>query len=540
VRQAIDVSQFPWIRPLVSTYANNFASVASLFAGDPADETAWRSTIARVQHAPHDRARLAAILERQLAGRNAPPEARHAAARLRDPTSVAVVTGQQAGLFGGPLYTLLKAVSAVLVARRAQATYGTPTVAVFWVDAEDHDWDEVHAADVLDADFVPRRIALARVDGAGQRPVASLLLDDQVRQTCAELEAALTPTEFTAELLTSLRRHYRPGESVATAFAAWMDELVGRHGLVVFDGADAEAKPLVADLFARELERPGSTSRLAREAGDTLAHLGHEPQVEPADDTAALLYLGHASRQPIKWRDHDAVIGDTVRAASDVQAEAGAHPERFSPNVLLRPIVQDRLFPTIAYVAGPSELAYQAQLGGVYRSFGVEAPLLCPRASATLLDAAAARFLDRSHLPLQALHADDDAALNALLEGQLPPVVEQTLKDTERELVRRIGVIKGAVGTIDPTLEGAVETTVERMRDTLTDLHAKIIRAAKRKDDTLRRQFTRSRALAFPGGHPQERVLSVAFFVNRYGPAMVDRLIDVLPVEAGKHYILTL
>jgi uncharacterized protein YllA (UPF0747 family) len=168
------------------------------------------------------------------------------------------------------------------------------------------------------------------------------------------------------------------------------------------------------------------------------------------------------------------------------------------------------------------------------------------RASATLLDAGSARFLDKSGLPLESLQPQDDAALNRLLEQQLSPAVERTLAETNEWLSDRIGTLKDAVVPIDPTLAGAVETTVDKVRDTIKTLHNKVIQAAKRKDDTLRRQFVRTRALVFPDGDPQERALGVAFFINRYGVALPDRLAETLPLGPGhldkldQHFVLTL
>jgi bacillithiol biosynthesis cysteine-adding enzyme BshC len=540
IRGTIDLRRFPWIRPLVSAYAEQFSTVASLFAGNPADPAAWRETIARVQRAPRDRAAICAIVDRQLAERGAPANARTAAASLADPATVAVVTGQQAGVFGGPLYTLLKAVTAIQLARRVRADHGAPAVAVFWVDSDDHDWEEVRTASVLNASLEVRPLALRDLPGAGTQPVASLVLDDLVGGLHAALESALPPTEFTADTLTRLRRHYRSGVRLATAFAGWLDELLGNHGLVVFEGADPAARPLVADLWARELDHPCRTTELSGEAGTVMGRMGHRPQVELADDSVALFYVDAAGRRPIKCRDKDFVIGSTVHTRGALQAEAQAHPERFSPNVLLRPIVQDRLFPTVCYVAGPSELAYQAQLGGIYREFGVEAPLLYSRATATLLDSAAVRFLDRHHVPLEALHAQDESALNRLLDSQLPPGIDATLADLDRQMADRTRMLQEAVVAIDPTLAGAVDTTLQKMRDTVKTLHTKIIQASKRKDETLRRQFLRTRALAFPGGTPQERALTLVFFVNRYGPAIGDRLIDILPLDTSKHYVIVL
>jgi bacillithiol synthase len=540
VRAAIDLRRFSWIRPLVAAYSSDFSSVATLFAGNPADADAWTQTIERVQRSERDRAGVSRVVSAQLERRGAPALARSAAVKLADPSTIAIVTGQQAGLFGGPLYTLLKAVTAIRLARQVSAAHDVAAIPVFWVEAEDHDWDEVRTARVLDDQLALREISLDDLDGAGERPVASLVLDDGIGDALGALESSLQETEFTQELMSRLRTHYRPGQKMGTAFASWLDDLLGRYGLVVFEAADSAAKPLVASLFSRELDAPCRTAHFAKHTGEAMRALGHEPQVQPADDSVALFYLGEGGRHAIKRRDDGYVLGDIVRQQDDVRKEAAEHPDRFSPNVLLRPVVQDRLFPTVCYVAGPSELAYQAQLGAIYQDFGVEVPLLYPRANATLLDAGAVRFLEKYDLPLEALQPRDESALNRLLQSQLPPGVEAALQSAGDEIRARLEVLTAALPAIDPTLVGAAETTLERMQETLKHLHNKIIQASKRKDDTLRRQFTRTQALAFPEGQPQERIVDLAFFLNRYGQPLCDRLLDGLPLDMGQHYVLVL
>jgi len=167
----VDVRRFPWIRPLAGDYAYNFKQVEGLYAGNPLEADAWRQAVARAQQQPRDRARLASVLQAQQVHRNAPAEARAAAARLADPNAVAVVTGQQAGVFGGPMYTLLKAITALQLARRTERKQKVPAVTVFWVEAEDHDWEEVKSCTVLDAEFQPRTVTLPDHEGAGERTV---------------------------------------------------------------------------------------------------------------------------------------------------------------------------------------------------------------------------------------------------------------------------------------------------------------------------------------------------------------------------------
>ncbi|MCA1561594.1 MAG: bacillithiol biosynthesis cysteine-adding enzyme BshC [Acidobacteria bacterium] len=471
--------------------------------------------------------------------RGAVRHTRRAKRPRREPQTVAVVTGQQAGAFGGPLFTLLKAVTAIQLARRTAREHAARTVAVFWVDAEDHDWEEVASCTVLDAAFQPRTITLAPPDGAGELPVASLILDDRIHASLDELADALAHTDFTEWTMAALRHAWRPGVRMADAFARWLDALLGPYGLIVFESADPAAKPLVADVFTRELQAPGRTASLATTAGETLASRGHQPQVVPQADSVSLFHLDGA-RRPIRRQGERFLIGDDVRTAQALAEEAATTPARFSPNVLLRPIVQDTMFPTICYVAGPSELAYLGQLGGVYKQFGVPMPLMYPRASATLLDSAAARFLSRYNLAIEELQPQDESALNRLLQTQLPASLEHALKEADEGVHRVMKGVIDAMPALDPTLVGAAKTTLGRMEHDLRALQSKVIHAAKRRDETLRRQFMRAQAQAFPLGHPQERTLAVVFFLNRYGPALIERLLEELPLEMGQHWLLTI
>jgi bacillithiol biosynthesis cysteine-adding enzyme BshC len=308
---------------------------------------------------------------------------------------------------------------------------------------------------------------------------------------------------------------------------------------VVFESADAAAKTLARPVFLRELRAPGRTSALAAAAGEQLRARGHEPQVMPQPDSLALFHL-NSVRRAIRRQGDRFVIGEADVTAKALEQEAETDPSRFSPNVLLRPIVQDTLFPTICYVAGPSELAYLGQLGGVYEHFDIPMPLMFPRASATLVDSSTARFLAKYDFQLADLRAQDESALNRLLQSQLPPEVEQSLKDADDAIRASLQRVIDAMPALDPTLAGAARTTVTKMEHDLRSLHSKVIQAAKRRDDTLRRQFTRAQSQIFPLGHPQERTLGCVFFLNRYGPALVDRLLADLPLEMGRHWLLTI
>jgi bacillithiol biosynthesis cysteine-adding enzyme BshC len=326
---------------------------------------------------------------------------------------------------------------------------------------------------------------------------------------------------------------------MARAFAVWLERVLGPFGLVVFESADPAAKPLVASVFARELSEPGQTAALAARAGEELAARGHAPQVVTQADNVALFSI-EDGRKPIKRSGDQLAIGDRTFDAAALAQAATASPASFSPNVLLRPIVQDTLFPTVCYVAGPSELAYLGQLRGVYDAFGVPMPLFFPRTSATLLDSGATRFLRKYDVPFEELRTPDESALNKLLEAQLPANVEASLRDAGAEIDDAMTRVMQALPQLDPTLAGAAKTTLGKMEHELRSLHTKVIHAAKKRHDVLRRQFVRAQAQAFPEGHPQERTLGCVYFLNKYGPGLVALLLDELPIDAGQHWLVTL
>ena len=534
---AIDLRRLPWAGRLVRDYCHTFDRLEPFYAGSPTAESTWERVLA-ARHARAIAPGLVDVLSRQLTARDAPTEARTAAERLGAPGTVAIITGQQAGLFGGPLFTLLKALTCLKLAHAVARDHGATVVPIFWVDAEDHDLDEIRTCHVLDGNLEPHPVTLELAARSGAT-AGSVRLDATIAETIAHLRDLLPETEFTTDAMAGLETTYAEGTGLVEAFARWIDMLLGSHGLVVFDASDPAAKPLVRDVFEHELQAPGVTSRLAASAGADLVTRGYHAQVEPQPDTVALFQLDGA-RQPIRCEDGGFAAGDRRFSAAALLGEVEADPGHFSPNVLLRPIVQDALFPTVGYVAGPNELAYLGQLRGVYEHFDVPMPVIYPRASATLVDTATLRFLTRHDLSFEELQPRDDATLNRLLESLLPAAVEQAVTDTDRAIGDQLAALKTAVPAVDPTLAGAVESTRGRMERDLRNLRGKIIQAAKRRDDTLRRQFHRARAQSFPHGEPQERKVGFVYFLNRYGPALIERLMAELPLDPRHHWLLTI
>jgi bacillithiol biosynthesis cysteine-adding enzyme BshC len=320
-----------------------------------------------------------------------------------------------------------------------------------------------------------------------------------------------------------------------------MDVLLGEEGLVVFEANDVTCKPIVADLFAAELQRPSRTADVVRAQAAALRAAGHEAQIDPGPEMGPLFRLDESGRRPIRIaEDGWLTVGQSRATTSALAAEAIAHPDRFSPNVLMRPLVQDALFPTVCYVAGPSEFVYHAQLRPAYSSAGLEAPLLQPRLSATIVDAPTVRFLSRYALPFEALYDREDLLLQRLVAREMPTGVNDALKAAAREVATHLEHLRPELETIDPTLCGTLETTKTKTLEVLDALQQKVVQALKRKDETLKRQIGRARRLVHPDGEPQERVLNALYFLNRHGFSMRDALFSLDPFASSQHQVLCL
>lgn len=535
----VDFHEFPDSQALFLDYVYDFSRVASFFVDDPGDPEAPRRAAARLAGRSGRRDALARELIRQLEQMGAPPEAVANAAALADPATLAVVTGQQVGLFGGPLYSLLKAITSIQLAARWTRELGVRVVPVFWMDADDHDYEEVRHYRFVDRDHQVRDVALPPRTTLTGAPVARVVLDGAVEAALGELRAALPETRFTAEVFAALARAYRPERALATAYGCWMSRLLGARGLVLVNPSEAALKALMAPVFGRELSDPCGSAPVVLATDEALRAGHYHEQVTVHPDHANLFY-GSDERRPVLCRNGAFQAGDEVIVAAALQARLAERPEHFSPNVLLRPIAQDTVFPTLAYVAGPHELAYFAQLRGLYDRFDVVMPLIWPRASATLLEAAATRTLERLQLRLADLRPADESALNRAVAALLPHDLEAQFEQVEAALATGVNGLEQALARFDPTLVGAAGSARGKIVHEVQTLRVKALAALKRRDETLRRQFWHARAALMPDGGLQERTVGAVQFLNKHGWIVIDHLLAHLSPEARGHQLIRL
>jgi bacillithiol biosynthesis cysteine-adding enzyme BshC len=319
---------------------------------------------------------------------------------------------------------------------------------------------------------------------------------------------------------------------------------LGETGLVLVDAADPALKRLVSGVFQREIDEAPRTSTAILEVSHALRAAGYPAQIEARPDGVNCFLLQDGRRSLVRgatsFRLRD--TGDELSPAA-LRRLAQESPERLSPNVALRPIVQDTLFPTLAYVAGPGELAYFGQLKPVYEMFDVPMPVIVPRATLSLLEPRIAQLLARFHLGLSDLTAEPEQLASRILRAQLPPDLGAMLAAARQgvdDIFRRVG---DAVAAVDSTLRATAGQTSGHIKGHLDQLEKKAVQALKRREADTGQQLQRLRDALMPGGKLQERVYPVLPYLAKYGPTFLRELRDrtdgpgwthlVLPIQSG-------
>ena len=472
--ERVPLGVLPGLPKLYVDYVCDFERVRELFTHDFRDPDALERAAAAAAARDLPRDELAALLVDQNERFGSGPGALANARLLADPDVVAVVTGQQPGLFGGPLYNLYKAATAIRLAESLTARSGRPHVPVFWIASDDHQVGEVNHVHALDGGAGPVRIAWARGPSKRVEPIAALRLDDGVVDALDRVAELAHGTPQGTEVLQLLADCFRPGERLAEAFARFAARLFEPHGLVLVESADPALRCLGMPTLAAELAYPSPATAAARHATERVEALGYPVQV-PLRDDSLNLFFGRSERFRIRCGPHGfrVELRSSFVAAETLHARFDAEAEQFSPNVLLRPLYQDALFPTAAYVAGPSEIAYFAQLAPVYERFGLPMPVVYPRKSVTLLEEEVASLLRASELSVE----------HVLSGAEAPAAAVASLLPDGQPQERLLGLVHALLRG-GPELVGALVAGLELDEFDHQVLHVQALRPAVAATET--------------------------------------------------------
>jgi bacillithiol synthase len=494
---------------------------------------------------PAGRKQVVSILHRQNRRFGADPVTARHIDELANPSCVAIVTGQQVGLFSGPLYTFYKALTTIRIAATLRSR-GIQAVPLFWMDTEDHDLAEITHVTVVPPGGPPRRVDFRNIlygeVPAGAEPVGSRELPEAIAWAVSEFIEALPEGEHKQATASILESAYVPGETYADSFARLMADMFRGHGLVLFDPDDAQAKELLAGVFTAAINGAGEIHSLMLDRNRELEQRGYHSQVTVQEQSTVLFLRHEGERRAVTREGTGFGLKNTTThfAADDLIRLAAAEPARFSPNVLLRPIVQDSLFPTAAYVAGPAEIAYFAQIQTLYPLFGRTMPVIWPRSSLTLLEPEISARMDAYKLAAEDCFTGKHELVKkmVLAGGRSDSMV--LLRNLRQTLDSSLEHLRPRLVATDASLGPALLTAGRKLYSHLDGLQARFVHLEAGRNGEIERVAGDLLAHLRPNGNLQERELNVTHFMARFGPALAQDVLAVVGTGNFEHAALRL
>ncbi len=515
-------TEIPHTSQLFSDFQYHYDRVSKFYAHAPGDLTSYRAAAQEINFPPERRAALVKALRK----RNGDNPSLDALAREG---TVAVVTGQQGGLFSGPAYTIHKAVTAARLARHL-TEQGIPAVPIFWIATEDHDLAEVNHTFVFDGNHRPARLE-ANGHGPSQQPVGTIPLQ---QLPLDPLRTALTGFPFGDEVSDIVARAYQPGVTYGQAFLTLLQELLAPWNLLFVDPLDAEVRKIAAPLLRDALHDSTNLKEKLLARNKELKEAGYHAQVLIEPQTSLFFVLEDNRRVSLKRQNGDYASKDRTYTIAELVDRA----EHVSPNALLRPVMQDYLLPTVTYVGGPAELAYMAQSQVIYQDLLGRMPVMTSRSGFTILDQRAAKLMDRYHLRLPDLFHPQADVRERMARVLVPDGLVSEFEQVRTKLTHSLTELQGDVLRFDPTLAKALEKSRSKMLYQLSKVEKKTEREAMRRDERANADALFLMHLVYPEKHLQERYYSILPFLAKHGLNLIDTLYENVHLDCPDHKVL--
>ncbi|MFZ0954519.1 MAG: bacillithiol biosynthesis cysteine-adding enzyme BshC [Candidatus Sulfotelmatobacter sp.] len=540
--QCLPFTQIPHSTRLFTDFLAYSPSVQHFYPHSPHFSEWFKAQASALQYDPSRRERVSTILERQNKSWNASPQTFANLNRLRM-GAAAIVTGQQVGLFGGPMFAIYKALTAVKLADEATAA-GIDAVPIFWLATSDHDLAEVNHVSIPGPDGLLRRLTTSS-HGVPGAPVSNVRLGEEILPVVEEAASLLGDSEAAQFLRTS----YRPGETLGTAFARFYAQLFGQWGVILLDASDAELHRMAAPMYRAAIERVEDLDAALLARGDALERAGYYQQVKVTPSSVLLFGLRDGARTAIHRREGsnniaEFVIGSEPGAEKISSAELldriAAAPETFSPNVLLRPVVQDYLLPTLAYTGGAAEAAYFAQVGAVYEKILGRVTPIVPRFSATVVEPKVQRWLGQYGIAVRDAFDGPEALRQTLAARTLPAGLQAAFERANHSVDESFSGLQEALAKLDPTLVEASQTGASKMKYQLDRLRERAMAAELRRSEVVSRHAVALSQAFYPENALQERGVAGVYFVARHGTELLRGIYDTMRTDCHDHQILEL
>jgi len=536
--ECLPFSQIPHTTKLFTDFLSYSPKVREFFPHSPRFSEWFRDERAVLGYLSDRRERVCAALERQNSAWSASSKTIENITRMKAGAS-AVVTGQQVGLFGGPLFSLFKALTAVKLAEQASDA-GVDCVPVFWLATEDHDLEEINHVTIPGGDWALHSVG-TQSTGKLNAPVGTIKYGNEIEEATRQVAELLGESEINDVLSEA----YRPGETFGTAFARLFSQLFADWGVILLDASDPELHRIAEPIYLAAIERTAELDSKLEARGQALEAAGYHQQVKVTASSTLLFTLSDGARVPIHREPggESATIGFVVGEQEVSQAELlsriSSAPENFSPNVLLRPVVQDYLLPTLAYAGGAAEIAYFAQVGEVYQTLLGKITPIVPRFSGTILDAKPKVVLERFNLRLTDVFRGLESLRETLAEQAMEQILQKSFDAAESALQNAMTPIRESLNNLDKTLVESATTAESKMLYQLRGLRSKAARAELRQSEVLQRKAEILSNMLYPNKSLQEREIGGIYFLARRGNDFLRELHDAIQTDCLDHQILT-
>jgi bacillithiol biosynthesis cysteine-adding enzyme BshC len=533
--RALTFRQLPHQPKLFLEYLDHFEKVKSFYVHPPTVQAVTRSA-RKLDHPDDRRAEVTSILRKQNVALRAGAETLSNLDRL-EKGAVAVVSGQQVGLFSGPAYSVYKALTAVQIAEELTRG-GISAVPVFWMATEDHDLEEVRHTTWFDKGKLIR-LELPVITEKG-RPVGRIPLGAQVEPLVQEA-VELLANQGGDLLAQYLIESYRPEETYGSAFGKLFARLFAQHGLILMDPLDAGLHKVAAPLYQHALAERDALNEKLLQRGKDLDRGGFDAQVKVTSRSTLLFRIDGGERQVITASAGKFQAGERTWARDELVHLTHNEPENFSPNAIFRPVVQDYLVPTAAYIAGPAEISYFAQSEVVYRHLLGRMPVMLPRSGFTLVDAKANKLLRRYGLTVEDVWAGSQGLRHKMERQSVSSSLAKSFDHDQKQIAKMLAQLGKQMEKLDPTLKGTVERSRKRIDFHIEKLRRKAGRAQDQKAALISEHERYLESLLYPHKALQSRELCLLPFLARWGASGLGELQKLSTgKKLGRHFIVPL
>ena len=537
----INFSDIPGHQNLFLDYLYEFENVAEFYSNDFRNKESYLKIFKLIAEKRHlTSGEISGILKEQYSTLKPSDKTKQNIELLNDKKTLTIITGQQLGILGGPLYTFYKIITTIKLSEYLSERYDDYNfIPVFWLEGDDHDFNEVRSIKVFDE--ANNLLTIGYKDEIEEdelrQSVGKINFDQSINDFFDQLDKTLKPSDFKDSILERLKNIYKEERSFKDAFRQLMFDFFDEYGLVIFDPQDDEVKKLLKPVFKKEIiDFRAHTEKLVHVSA-TLEELYHaQVKVKPVN-----LFLrvdeGRYSIEPV---DNEYRLKRKRRSFNQEQLLEllENEPDKFSPNVLLRPICQDFLFPTAFYVAGPSEISYFAQIKQLYDIYDIQQPIIYPRSSVTLLENSIANSLEKYSVSINDIFIDIESIKKKIVNSVEENSVDEMFTDINNQIELSFDQLKEKLIDLDKTIADSSNRYRDKIINSISELKSKAEKAQQKKYEVTLRQVDRAAIHLFPNSNLQEREINFVYYTNKYGGDFIRKIFDEIQINKFEHQVI--